>query len=139
MSAFMQNWGVGAQFFLHLGAAIVLGLLIHFIVFGMLERIARHTPTCVDDLLVKHCRGPFRIIILLTILSIMLPLLQFAADGAEHSNRETVDVLAKEFDALDQELARAFTNWAERNGITQQDVAKALNRLIEDAKSEGAG
>ena len=75
MFAFMQNWGVGAQFFSHLGAAIVLGLLIHFILFGILERIARHTPTNFDDLLVKHCRGPFRIIILLTILSITIPLL----------------------------------------------------------------
>ena len=75
MFAFMQNWGVGAQFFSHLGAAIVLGLLIHFILFGILERIARHTPTSFDDLLVKHCRAPSRIIILLTILSITLPLI----------------------------------------------------------------
>ncbi len=76
MLAFMQNWGVWVQFFSLLGAAIVLGLLVHFILFGMLERIARHTPTRFDDLLVKHCRGPSRIIILLAILSISLQLLE---------------------------------------------------------------
>jgi small-conductance mechanosensitive channel len=75
MLAFMQNWGVWAQFFSLLGAAIVLGLFIHFILFGIFERIARHTPMSFDDLLVKHCSGPSRIIILLTILSITIPFL----------------------------------------------------------------
>ena len=35
--------------------------------------------------------------------SIMLPLLQFASDGEEHSLRQTIETLADEFDLTDEE------------------------------------
>jgi restriction system protein len=37
--------------------------------------------------------------------TLMLPLLQIAADGKEHSLKEAIDILSKQFDLSDDELS----------------------------------
>ena len=75
MSEIMQNWGALARVFSYLGAAVILGLIIHYISFMVFEHLAKRTQTILDDSLVKHSRSPLRLIIILIIISFVLPLL----------------------------------------------------------------
>lgn len=54
-------------------AAALLGLFGHFLFFKTMERFARGTETILDDLLVKHCRGPARLILPLMAVHFLLP------------------------------------------------------------------
>ena len=56
-----------------LGAAIILGLVGYFLLFKIFERLSRNTETILDDLLVKHCRGPSRLILPLLAFYFLLP------------------------------------------------------------------
>lgn len=78
MSEIMQNWGVLARVFSYLCAAIILGLIIHYLSFLVFEHLARRTQTILDDSLVKHSRSPSRLIIILIIVSFALPLLNLS-------------------------------------------------------------
>jgi small-conductance mechanosensitive channel len=59
-----------------LGGAVVVGLLIHAILFAVLGRVARRTPTPIDEALVRHLRGPGRLIVLMIALKIALPFVE---------------------------------------------------------------
>jgi small-conductance mechanosensitive channel len=54
-------------------AAIALGLVGYFLLFKIVERLSRSTETILDDLLVKHCRGPSRLIFPLLAFHFLLP------------------------------------------------------------------
>lgn len=64
-------WPVGT-----LGTAIILGLVGHFVLFKTAERFARSTETILDSLLVKHCRGPSRLILPLVAIYFLLPFIK---------------------------------------------------------------
>ena len=74
MLAFIQNWGVWTQFLI-LCSAIITGLIIHYFLFRIFDRLATRTKTTFDDSVVKHLRNPSRLIFLLIIVSFGLPLL----------------------------------------------------------------
>ncbi|MBN1292055.1 MAG: mechanosensitive ion channel [Candidatus Latescibacteria bacterium] len=54
--------------------SILIGLILHYLLFKILDRIAQNTQTLFDDLLVKYCKKPSRWIILLIIVNFVLPL-----------------------------------------------------------------
>jgi small-conductance mechanosensitive channel len=54
--------------------AIVLGLIIHYLLFSAIERMARRTQTILDDSLIKNCRRPLKLIIPLLVVSFSLTL-----------------------------------------------------------------
>ena len=59
-----------------LAAGIVGGLVVHAVLFAVLGRITRRTPTPVDEALVRHLRAPARLIVLMIVLKIVVPFLQ---------------------------------------------------------------
>jgi small-conductance mechanosensitive channel len=62
-----------------LGIGILLGLLLHWILFKVLQRLARRTDTVLDDSIAEHCRGASRLLVLLLVLQICLPLVTLPA------------------------------------------------------------
>ncbi len=53
--------------------AIVLGLVLYFIIWGSIRRLAGRTRTGFDDSLFRHCRGPVRLIFILAALHAAMP------------------------------------------------------------------
>jgi len=70
-----QNWWVWIRFCGVLATALLVGFIIHYMSFLILERLTKHTQNAFDDSLVKYCREPSRLIILLIVVSFILPLL----------------------------------------------------------------
>lgn len=56
-------------------AAVLAALVLHYLLFRMLDRLARGTQTIVDDSLVKHLRRPSRFIIPILAVTFLLPFL----------------------------------------------------------------
>jgi hypothetical protein len=44
-----------------LGAGLLVGLVVQIVLFRSADRLSGSTETILDDLLVKHCRGPARL------------------------------------------------------------------------------
>ena len=75
----IMNWQVwtrvlGTAFF-----GIVLGLVLHYILFKVFGRMAKRSQTTFDDSLVKHSRNPARALFLLLAISFFTPLLTVSA------------------------------------------------------------
>ena len=75
MNVILQNveklvWPLGT-----LAVVLLVALLVHHLLFRMLDRLARGTKTIVDDSLVRHLRRPARFIIPILAVSFLLPLL----------------------------------------------------------------
>jgi small-conductance mechanosensitive channel len=62
-----------------LAAGLVVGLVAHAILFAVLRRVSGRTPTSVDDALVRHLRGPGRLVMMLVTLKIVVPLMALGA------------------------------------------------------------
>jgi small-conductance mechanosensitive channel len=75
----VTNWEMWAKTSSILGFGIVLGLILHFILFRVLARIADRSKTIFDDSLVKHTLNPTRILFLLIVVRFLLPLLNLGA------------------------------------------------------------
>ena len=58
------NWPISWEGLIHaaimLGSAVLLALLVHYIVFALVRRIARLSPTTIDDIVVRAVRRPMR-------------------------------------------------------------------------------
>jgi len=70
-----QNWWVWIRFCVVLATALLVGFIIHYMSFLILERLTKHTKNTFDDSMVKYCREPSRLVILLIVVSFILPLL----------------------------------------------------------------
>jgi small-conductance mechanosensitive channel len=73
MLEIMPGWEIWAKFCVVLCAAVILGLIMHYMLFLILERLTKHTQITFDNSLVKYSRGPSRLIIILIAVSIVLP------------------------------------------------------------------
>jgi small-conductance mechanosensitive channel len=58
----------------------LIGLGAHFLVFSLIQRLARRTPSPVADAFLKHCRGPWKLLFPLFALSLFLPVLSLPDD-----------------------------------------------------------
>ena len=70
-----QNWWVWIRLCGVLATALLVGFIIHYMFFLILERLTKHTQNTFDDSLIKYCRKPSRLIVLLIAVSFILPLL----------------------------------------------------------------
>jgi hypothetical protein len=59
VSGFIQHWQVIAW----LIGGIVLGLVVHYLLFKIGRLMAQRTHGAMDDSMVRHCRGPMRLIL----------------------------------------------------------------------------
>lgn len=74
MNGAVQHWEAIIRS-LALGAgAIMSGLIIHYLLFSAIERMARRTQTILDDSIVKNCGRPLRLLVPLLVVSFVLPL-----------------------------------------------------------------
>ena len=71
----ITHWEVWAKALGILSFGIFLGLILHYILFRIFEKIARHSKTTFDNSLLKHTRKPTRLIILFIIINFVLQLL----------------------------------------------------------------
>jgi small-conductance mechanosensitive channel len=74
MSGMLQQWGAIIWSLALVAGAIILGLVIHYLMFLGIERVARGSRTVIDDSFVKNCRRPLRLLIPLLVVSFILPL-----------------------------------------------------------------
>ena len=80
MEIFIRNlqavlWPLG-----FIAIAVILGLSAYAVVLKMVTQIAKKTDTVLDDLLVKHCRGPARLIFPVMFFYFFLPLLKTSSE-----------------------------------------------------------
>lgn len=71
MLATIQNWERLAWV---LGSAILLGLVGHYLVFKIMQTLAKHTKSVIDNLLVKHCCRPLLWTVIVFVIRLSLPL-----------------------------------------------------------------
>jgi len=76
MAIVLQEYGRLIWFAVAIAAAVLVALLVHYMVFVVLARVAKRTAAHIDESLVKHFRGPVRWIIVFVSLRLVLPLLQ---------------------------------------------------------------
>jgi len=55
-------------------AAIIVGWIVHTVVWAFVRRIARRTKSILDDALDRHCRPPSRYLLMIIAIQLMLPL-----------------------------------------------------------------
>jgi small-conductance mechanosensitive channel len=77
---FFENWEFVAKALGALLISVLIGLGAHFLVFSLIRRLARRTPSPVDDAFIKHCQGPLKIVFPLLVLSLFLPVLSLPND-----------------------------------------------------------
>jgi small-conductance mechanosensitive channel len=68
-------------------AALLLGLLVHWIAFAILARLAGRTASRIDNSLVAHARTPARVLFCVMAVLLALPALDFAASAQEMLQR----------------------------------------------------
>ncbi len=76
MDQIFKNW----QGIVWLGGSAVLGVIIHFILFKTAEAFAKRHRTVMVESIVRHGRGPSRLIIPLFVIRFLLPLMTLSPD-----------------------------------------------------------
>ncbi|MBU2498074.1 MAG: mechanosensitive ion channel family protein [Proteobacteria bacterium] len=71
----IENWEKLAWFLALLAFSIIVGIVAYSILLLIIKRIARRTPTILDDAFIRHCRKPVRFLIPLLTLNLFSPLL----------------------------------------------------------------
>jgi small-conductance mechanosensitive channel len=74
VSGFIQHWQVIAW----LIGGIVLGLVVHYLLFKIGRLMAQRTHGAMDDSMVRHCRGPMRFILPLLFCNFLFPLIKLS-------------------------------------------------------------
>jgi small-conductance mechanosensitive channel len=80
MAEFFQNWKPLIYNLGYIIGAGIIGLIIHLIIFCILNRISKRTTNVVDDSFVKHTRRPFKYLMILAAINIAIPLLEISPD-----------------------------------------------------------
>jgi small-conductance mechanosensitive channel len=57
-----------------IGGAFILGVFAHYVIFKVMENLAKRTQAVLDNSLLKHCRRPSRVILPVLFIYIFLPL-----------------------------------------------------------------
>ena len=83
MSILLHNWQLTAWW---IGALVLLGLIGHFCIFNILQKLTQHTKITVDNLLVKHCYRPLQWTIIVLVIRLAL-----GAAIREKEQRATLD------------------------------------------------
>jgi small-conductance mechanosensitive channel len=71
MSTFIQHWAG----LIWLAGAIVSGLVAYYVLYTVAKALAGRTKSVIDDSMVKHCRGPMRLIVPVLFCNFLFPLM----------------------------------------------------------------
>jgi small-conductance mechanosensitive channel len=63
-----------------LAAALFVGAIVHHLIFGVLARLSRRTDSGIDDAIVRRARSPFRLILPMLAVQVVLPTLDLPAE-----------------------------------------------------------
>ena len=77
MNELWANW----QGVVYLIGAIILGFVAYYALFKLAESFAKRTQTILDDSLLRHCRGPSRLIIPILLLHFLFPIITIPGAG----------------------------------------------------------
>ena len=78
MREIITGWVSWIEFAVIFAGALITGLIVHYLLFRLLNKVAKRTRTIIDDSVVKHCRKPSLWIIILLIFSFILPFLDIS-------------------------------------------------------------
>ena len=70
MLAIAQDWTKGAWM---TAAVLLAGLVAHFLIFRILQKLTRHTKIAVDNSIIKHCYRPLLWTVIVLVLRVGLP------------------------------------------------------------------
>jgi small-conductance mechanosensitive channel len=76
-----------------IGGALILGVFAHYLIFKVMQNLAKRTQAVLDISLVKHCRGPSRIILPVLFVYIFLPLATISPEYRDMFERGLVLLL----------------------------------------------
>jgi small-conductance mechanosensitive channel len=76
-----------------IGGAFILGFFAYYLIFRVIHSLAKRTQAILDNSLVKHCRGPFRVIFPVLFIYIFLPLVTISAKYKDIFERALVLLL----------------------------------------------
>lgn len=143
----MENiWIIAEKLFRPVGlivGAIIVGLVVHYVSFAVLVRIADRTRTNLDSFLVRHIRRPMRLIVPLIFVHLITPFLDLSGSGLEvfghvlslvvivsvswlllHIMFTAEDVIMDQFDISERDNLKA------RKVYTQIQVFKRVSTVI---------
>ncbi len=78
MKESLQNWEAFGLPISIMAVTVLIAIAVHYVLFKVLDRMARRTDATLDDSLVKHCRRPARIIIPLVAARLVLPIIDLS-------------------------------------------------------------
>jgi small-conductance mechanosensitive channel len=76
-----------------IGGALILGVFAHYLIFKVMQNLAKRTQAVLDNSLVKHCRGPSRLILIVLFIYIFLPLATVSPEYSDLFGRALVLLL----------------------------------------------
>ncbi len=80
MAGLFQTWKpILIELGIIVGAGLI-GLIVHFVIFGILSRIARRTSNVWDNSFIKHTRRPLKYLIILLAINLAMPVVALSAD-----------------------------------------------------------
>ncbi|MBD3258010.1 mechanosensitive ion channel, partial [candidate division GN15 bacterium] len=123
MLDYISAWHPGLQVLAIAGVAIVLGLILHFVVWQVVRLFLHKTKTVLDDALMRHGRKPTLLIFPLIVLHLLMPLM---------TNRVSESVSSLIGDAFTVLLILAVSWLIIRMGSVVEDVLLQQYRLDVD-------
>jgi small-conductance mechanosensitive channel len=81
--AYFQNWESYALSAGIAAAAVVFGLILHYLVFKFIARISKEMEATVAESLLKRCRAPSRLLVPLLALRFFMPLAEMAPEAVD--------------------------------------------------------
>jgi small-conductance mechanosensitive channel len=76
-----------------IGGALILGVFAHYLIFKVIQNLAKRTQAVLDNSLVKHCRRPSRVILPILFVYIFLPLVMISPKYKDMFDRGLVLLL----------------------------------------------
>lgn len=82
MNSFFTHFEVYIRAVGFLAGSIIVGLLMHLVLFAVLKRISERTTSVIDDSLMLHLRSPVRLMLPILLIYIFLPVIEENISGS---------------------------------------------------------
>jgi small-conductance mechanosensitive channel len=73
VKGYLEHWDGLGWLLAVLAVSVAIGLLGYYLVFMVVSRMSKHTPTVLDDSFSKNCRGPLRVLFPLLAVALLIP------------------------------------------------------------------
>ncbi len=85
MKGYLEYWDGLGWLLAVLAVSVAIGLLGYYLVFMVVSRMSKHTPTVLDDSFSKNCRAPLRVLFPLLAVALLIP-----SSGISEGTLETI-------------------------------------------------